>query len=340
MKEVVLFLSLIIASVAGYMYLKIYAKPAYFVDEFKLTKIKSDLNFDELVSTLIQDSVIRNKEDITLVSKLMGFDSRKSFPSGLYRFEKSNTVRELITILRSGRQTPINITFNSVRKVDELCGVIGEQIEVDSTELASYLFNQDNLDKWGYSKHNILSLFIPNTYEIFWNISKEKLIDRFVTENAKFWNTDNRKDKLEELGYSPAEVYTLASIVEKESNVKSERPTIAGVYLNRLDQGILLQADPTVVFASGQFDLRRVLNKHLAIDSPFNTYKYAGLPPGPICMPSISSIDAVLNAEKHDYLFFCAKPGYGQLHSFAKNLRQHNNNARKYRDWLRKERIK
>ena len=183
-----------------------------------------------------------------------------------------------------------------------------------------------------------MTLFIPNTYELFWNTSPKKLVERMATEHDKFYDK-LRKEKMKALELSSEEVYTLASIVQKETLVSAEKPRVAGVYINRLKRGQLLQADPTVVFASGEFGLRRVLNKHLAIDSPYNTYKYEGLPPGPIAMPDITTIDAVLNYEKHKYLYFCASPDNSGKHLFAKTLVQHNRNADKYRAYLNKRRI-
>ena len=173
-----------------------------------------------------------------------------------------------------------------------------------------------------------------------WNIAPEAIADRMEKEHQFFWSQNNRLQKAKEIGLSPTEVYTLASIVEKESQSKIERPIIAGLYLNRLKTGIPLQADPTVVFAVGDFTLRRVLNKHLEIDSPYNTYRFTGLPPGPICMPSISSLDAILNAEKHRYLYMCAKPDNSGLHVFAESLSEHNVNANRYRRWLNQRGIR
>ena len=185
----------------------------------------------------------------------------------------------------------------------------------------------------------MMSIFIPNTYQVYWNISPTELIDRMKKESDKFWSDKNRMDKLAKLEMTKEEVYTLASIVEKETNYVPEKATVAGVYLNRLNKGIMLQADPTVVFANNDFKIRRVLNKHLEKDSPYNTYKYAGLPPGPIAIASISSIDAVLENKDHKFLYFCAVPDNSGQHAFAKTLSQHNANARKFQRWLNKQRI-
>jgi UPF0755 protein len=191
-----------------------------------------------------------------------------------------------------------------------------------------------------YELETAMSAFIPNTYQIYWNTSPKAVLLRMIEEHDKFWDKENRRAKAEAMGYTPKEVYTLASIVETESQHKPERPRIAGVYINRLDRGIPLQADPSIVFALGDFSLKRILKKHLQVDSPYNTYKNAGLPPGPIYMSSISSIDAVLNYEEHDYLYFCAKPDFSRTHNFAKTLSAHNVNARNFHKWLNKRGVR
>ena len=215
---------------------------------------------------------------------------------------------------------------------------IATRFEFESSDLKESILDPKTLEMTGLNEYSIMSLFIPNTYRIFWNISPEDFIARMQTEHTNFWN-EQRMQKLNRIGLTKDQCYTLASIVQKESNLASEKPRIAGVYLNRLNRNMLLQADPTVVFAVGDFEIRRVLNRHLEIDSPYNTYKYAGLPPGPIAMPDISSIDAVLDAEDHNYLYFCVKPGNTFEHAFASSLTQHNQNARRYQRWLNSNRI-
>jgi UPF0755 protein len=182
-------------------------------------------------------------------------------------------------------------------------------------------------------------MFIPNTYQFFWNTDPKDFLNRMKREHDKFW-TKERLEKAKKIGLTPEEVFTLASIVEKETLAKEEKPVIASVYLNRLKRDMLLQADPTVVYAAKDFGIQRVLNKHLKIDSPYNTYKNKGLPPGPICMPDVGTIDSVLNAKDTDYLFFCAKPNGHGRHAFAKTNRQHVNNANRYRKWLNKNKIR
>jgi UPF0755 protein len=245
---------------------------------------------------------------------------------------------ELINMLRSGRQEPVSLTFNNLRTEKQLAKRLDSQLEMDSKSIMEF-FNSDSVAKaYGFDKYTLKCLFIPNTYEVYWNISVKDLFDRMQKEYNDFWS-NKRVRHAESLGMSKAEIITLASVVNEETRKDDEKKRIAGVYVNRLEKGMRLQADPTVVYAVGNFSIQRVLKKHYRIDSPFNTYKYGGLPPGPICFPEISSIDAVLNYEKHNYLYFCAKPDFSGYHNFAKTLKQHNRNAELYRRELNKRKI-
>jgi UPF0755 protein len=199
--------------------------------------------------------------------------------------------------------------------------------------------NPENIKSNNLTFESAATIFLPNTYQLYWNISAQGFYERMLSEYKKFWSAKGREDKAGTLGLSKTECSILASIVQKETNLKDEKSIIAGVYLNRIKRGMPLQADPTVVFAVGDFSIKRVLNKHLLFDSPYNTYLNVGLPPGPICLPETSSIDAVLNAQEHKYLYFCAKPGYDGAHLFATNLINHNRNAQIYQQWLNREGI-
>jgi UPF0755 protein len=210
-----------------------------------------------------------------------------------------------------------------------LAGRIGDQIEADSSSIVAYLTDVTNLSHLGFNAKTIPALFLPNTYEFYWNTDAEKFVEKMKGEYDKYWN-EERRNKARAIGLSPVQVSILASIVDKETNKTDEMPRIAGVYLNRLRSGWLLQADPTLVFAVGDFEMKRVLNIHKEVESPYNTYKYTGLPPGPICIPSLQSINAVLNAEKHKYYYFCAKEDFSGYHNFAKTLTEHNRNAARY----------
>ena len=297
--------------------------------------IPTDGTMSTLMDSLSQRHAIIDTTSFRWVANKMKFQKVKP---GKYTIKNNWNNKELIGLLRSGRESAVKLTFNNLRHVKDVAGAVSKEIEIDSVSLFNYLLSEEAIELTGLNKATMMTLFIPNTYELYWDLGAKELVERFKREKDKFW-TAERLNKAEKIGLSKEEVYTLASIVQKESNLKSEKPTIAGIYLNRLKKGILLQADPTVVFAVGDFSIRRVLNKHLEFDSPYNTYIYEGLPPGPIFMPDISTIDAVLDAEEHDYIYFCAGPGYNGKHQFAKTLSQHLANARKYHNWLNKEKI-
>lgn len=303
------------------------------LSEAEVITIPSDSDYEKVVSILEENAILKNSTTFRQVSKLMKYGPDQ-VPTGKYEIAPKWSNKQLISHLRSGRQKPINVTFNNQRTDVEVLGKIASYLELDSVSLIDFFHSPATLEKLDLDKENLVTLFVPNTYEMFWNVSKEKLLDRLIKEKDKFWAKDGRAKKAEAMKMTKAEVYTLASIVEKESLRKDEKPIIAGVYLNRIRNGIPLQADPTVVFGLKAFDLRRVLIKHLEMDTPYNTYMHAGLPPGPICLPAISSIDAVLENQKHKYLYFCAKPESNGGHLFAESLTQHNANARVYHRWL------
>lgn len=257
---------------------------------------------------------------------------------GHYILKDGMSNYQLVSMLRSGRQTPVKVVFNNIRTVEQLAGRISQQIEADSVSILNELRNDSCLKAEGFNQYNYASLFIPNTYEFYWNIDARGFVKKMKREYENFWN-ESRRGKAEHQNITPLQVSVLASIVDKETTKVSEMRTIAGVYMNRLKKRMALQADPTLVFALGDFEIHRVLDVHKEIESPYNTYKYAGLPPGPICIPSIAAIDAVLNAEEHKYFYFCAKDDLSGSHVFAKNLGEHNANAEKYRRALNKQRI-
>ncbi len=300
-------------------------------------KIPTGSNYNDVLRLLKKNKILYNYTSFDFIAGVMKYKKDKVAP-GRYILKGGMSNRELISMLRAGLQTPLNITFNNVRTVEELVGRISHYIEADSTEIVKLLHDSTYIAKLGYNKYNILTMFIPNTYQFFWNTDPEEFLERMKKEHDKFWN-NKRLEKANKIGLNPVEVFTLASIVEKETLANVEKPVIASVYLNRLKKGMLLQADPTVVYATQNFKLKRVLNKHLKVESPYNTYLNKGLPPGPICMPDVGTIDSVLNAKDTDYLFFCAKPNGHGRHAFAKTNRQHINNANKYRRWLNKNKI-
>jgi len=336
---VLLFLILIAAIAGFYLYNSVWASNVSIQDETADLYIPTGSNFSDLKNILESENMIENLGSFELTAKLMKYND-SSVKSGLYEIKKDWSNRQLIKHLRIGKQKPVNLTFNNFRTIEELIGAISRQVESDSISLLNYVTEQSFLDTLQISRDELLCQFLPNTYEVYWNTSIDKLVGKLLKEKEKFWSANNRIEKAQSLNLSPTEVCILASIVEKETLVADEKNTVAGVYLNRLKRNIMLQADPTVVYAVGDFSIRRVLNKHLEFDSPYNTYRYEGLPPGPIYLPDNNTVDAVLNPEEHSYLYFCAKPDNSGRHAFAKNLIDHNKNARTYQNWLNKRGIR
>lgn len=249
---------------------------------------------------------------------------------GRYAIDPDMNNQQLARKLAMGWQDPLNITISgSIRTFERLAAVLSRNLEIDSAGVLSHLRNDSLIASMGFDSVGIRAMFIPNTYQVYWTISEEELLKRMSREYERFWN-DTRKEKARMLGMTPLEVSTLASIVYEETKKTDEMPAVAGVYLNRLRINMPLQADPTLIFAAGDYTIRRVLKAHTRIDSPYNTYKNRGLPPGPISVPSIDAIDAVLNYQDHDYLYFCAKEDFSGYHNFAPTLREHMKNARRF----------
>jgi UPF0755 protein len=295
-------------------------------------RIRKGQGYEAVMDSIEAKDVIIDKLAFRFMAKLMNY--QKLVKPGMYELPDKATNYQLIGILRSGRQTPLRLTFNNVRMKDDLAAKLAQNLDADEDDFREMFSDSQYLKQFGFTPTTIMTMFIPNTYELYWNTTPEQLMDRMKKEYDKFWSKE-RIAKAKKLGLSKNEVSVLASIVEGEQNQHAdERPRIAGVYLNRLKKNMLLQADPTVVYAVGDFSIRRVLNVHLQTDSPYNTYKYKGLPPGPINLPSITSIDAVLNPEKHDYVYFCAKEDFSGYHNFAANEIDHKANARKYQKAL------
>jgi len=325
--------------VIGYVVYQWIEAPNVNHDGPRVIYISTGSTYEDVVSILKDSNILINDASFHRVASWMKYPE-SVIKAGKSTIKPSLSNRDLIGLLRSGNQTPIKLLVNNVRTVENLVARIGEQIETDSSTLLHYFLDPVTIEKYGLNSDNFLTLFIPNTYEVYWNVTPADLLARLKSEHDKFWSQKGRREKAIELGLSESQVYSLASIVEKETQARAERPTVAGLYLNRLKIGMPLQADPTIVFATKLFDLRRVLNVHLEVDSPYNTYKNAGIPPGPIYMPSLSSIDAVLNSEEHTYLYMCARPDDSGLHAFASNQRGHSINASRYHAWLNARGIK
>jgi len=326
------------AGVAGYLFWHAVYKNniALPEGEHRYLFIRTGSNYTDLINELSSIEFLINSNTFEWLAE------RKNLPNhiypGRYEIRAGMGNDELIDMLRSGAQKPLNVTFNNIRTLKQLAGVISQQIEADSLSLILEFYNNDNYSKAGLTPETFQLIYIPNTYEFYWNTSAKGFIKRMDTEYNRFWNT-SRKNKAEKLNLSPEEVSVVASIVDKETNRDDEKQRIAGVYLNRLRDGWKLQADPTAVYAfylANDSLLNRVYKKHTKIKSPYNTYIHKGLPPGPICIPSIAGIDAVLNAEDHEYMYFVAKADGSGYHQFSKTYKQHKAYAKKLHKELNK----
>jgi UPF0755 protein len=273
---------------------------------------------------------------------LNGLPRERNYPKnikpGRYLIKNRMSNNELVNMLRSGNQDVVRLTFNNVNTLQDLSEKVAGQLEFSASELLDLLEDSEVVESYGFNTFTIPAMFIPNTYEFYWNTNPEVFLKRMKREYDVFWNK-KRQAKAERIGLTPKEVITLASIVNKEVRFDDEKRRVAGLYMNRIQKGIRLQADPTLIFAHNDYSIRRVTNDLKKIDSPYNTYKNDGLPPGPICIPDIASIDAVLNFEKHNYIYMCAKADLSGYHSFAKTLKEHNKNARAYQKELNRRRI-
>lgn len=293
--------------------------------------------YDDVLAELEKKGIVKNVQFFDYVAKAMDYPT--AVKAGKYKLTKGLSNRRLIGNLRGGYQEAVKFRFENIRLKENFAALLGENFEADSTAFLQILNNEEVAEKFGFTEENFFSMFIPNTYEVYWNTAPDKIVARFHDEYNKFWTTA-RKEKAAALNLTQQEVSILASIVKGEALHKDEMPKIAGLYLNRLKKGILLQADPTVIFANNDFTIRRVLNRHLTIDNPYNTYRFKGLPPGPIMLPSIVAIDAVLNYDKHDYIYMCAKDDFSGYHNFAVTQAEHLVNARKFQRALDARNIK
>lgn len=301
--------------------------------ENNIVFIPTKSSFNDVVKILDRNKQVLDTASFRKVAGMMNYN-KKIVKSGRYKINPSWSNRSLIRHLRAGKQAPVNLVLNHGWLLEDVAAKAAQFIEPDSSDLVKLFYDETYIKEYGYTTETLMSLFIPNTYEFFWNKNEKDFFQRMLKEHKRFWNSKDRLAKAEKLGMNPIEVYTLASIVEREISKNEEKKRVAGLYLNRIKDGMRLMADPTAKFATRDFKASRILYKHTRFDSPFNTYLYDGLPPGPISMASITSIDAVLNAEDHEYFYMCSKPDYSGYHVFSKSLEEHNRKANKYHRWL------
>ena len=332
--SVVLIAALLIFGIK--LYSDIFSKNTKFSENELYVNIPSDANYEEVKKIITP--FIDNMDKFEMVASKRSYI--QNVKSGRFLIKKGMNNFELISALRNN--IPVKLAFNNQERIENVVGRVSSQIEADSVSLMKIFTDSTFLKVNGFTKDNVISICIPNTYEFYWNTKADKFCDKMIKEYNKFWNTE-RTSQAQKLGLTPVQVMTLASIVHKETVKKDERPRVAGVYLNRLRLGMLLQADPTVIFAKkkklADFNIviKRVFSNDLKIDSPYNTYFYSGLPPGPIAMPDITAIEAVLKPENHNYIYFCASVTRFGYHEFATNESEHEVNRTNYINWLRKQ---
>lgn len=336
--KIILAIFLIVLVIGGYFGLNIYK--TYMAPNItgseKYIYVKTGASYDDFLNDLTNKDVLKSIGSFKEAAGKMNL--AKNLKPGRYGVKEGMNNRTLINKLKSGNQDAVKLKFQNIRKKENFAAYLAKNMEADSLAFIKVLDSAALLEKNGFNTDNIYTMFIPNTYEMYWNISPLEFFEKMLKQYDKFW-TEERKRKAAALNLTPIKATILASIVDSEALYDKEMPTIAGLYLNRLNRGILLQADPTVIFANDDFTVKRVTNRLLSVDSKYNTYKYAGLPPGPITMPSINAIDAVLNREVNNYIYMCAKEDFSGYHNFAETVVQHEINAKKYREALNKRNI-
>lgn len=329
-KKLLLVLVLLVAAGAGWLYYEVMVRPVVPAGDTAITvTIPAGSSYEVALDSLARHGVSPNRAIFDPLAERMNW-KRTEMRAGRFNVDPGMTAVQLLRRLRGGEQQTVKVVLTTEREPMNVAAKAARFLDTDSLSIVRLLQNEAYLEEIGYTKETLQTLFIPNTYELYWNASPREFVERMIKEHQRFWDADNRREKAAALGLSPAEVYTLASIVYSESLARSEQARIAGLYLNRLEQGIKLQSDPTAVFATRAFGISRVLFKHIEYEHPYNTYTNYGLPPGPITMPSVSAIDAVLNAEEHDYIFMCAKGDNSGLHNFASSAAGHARNKAVY----------
>jgi len=337
MKKVLLFLFFVILAIVAYCAWLVIGPATGFKENVKYLYIPSDSARKELVMHIIErDSFVRNPNTFSMLANRL--DYWKNIKPGKYKIENGYSVSKIVRELKNGQQEQVKLVIIKFRTKEALAGAIGRKLEVDSLKFISFLNNNDSLKAFGMDSNTVMSALFPDTYTYFWSTTASKVYHKFYDEYKRVW-TSERRQKAASHNLTPTQAYILASIIEEETNDAADKPIMASVYLNRLAKGIRLGADPTVKFAMKRFDLKRIYEKYTEVESPYNTYRNAGLPPGPICTPSLETLDAVLNAPQTDYLYFVANSDFSGKHVFSSSYEEHLKYAKLYQDalneWMR-----
>jgi len=298
--------------------------------------IHTGASYEDVYKTIRDEGIVKDSTTFNWAALNMKYNLRVK--AGKYRLHEGMSNRRLINMLASGTQEPVILAFHTMRLKQQFAGFVSKKLEPDSTAILNLLDSAAFVQQYGFTTDDVYTMFLPNSYQFYWNTSPEKFFKRMYANYQKFW-TPERKERAAEINLSPVQVSILASIVDAEALHDDEMPTIAGLYLNRLKIGMKLESDPTVIFAENDFTIHRVLNKYLTINSPYNTYLHTGLPPGPVMMPSINAINSVLDYKKNDYLYMCAKADFSGYHAFATNVADHLVNAHKFQEALNERHI-
>lgn len=334
MKKIILILFSVAMLVTSFLAWRFFGPSSYFKTPIKFLYIPSNSATKNTVLELLKkDSVVSSTTSFNWLAKRMGYWDQ--IKPGKYKIEPRNSIFNIIRVLRNGRQSPVNLVITKIRTKEDLASLTGKKFECDSLSMIRYLTNNESLRKYKLDSNTVITAVFPNTYTFFWNTTPDKIFNKLIRQYNDFW-TPERKSLAADKGLNPQTAYILASIIEEETNKNDEKGNIASVYLNRINKGMKLGADPTVKFALRDFGLKRVYNKHLSFESPYNTYRVAGLPPGPICTPSKTTIEAVLHAPETNYLYFVAKSDFSGHHTFATTYAQHLKYAREYQQALNK----
>lgn len=337
-KFIIAFIIIIILALGGtglFYYLRYFGPNV--TDNEEYLYIKTGSKFQDVYTTIREQDIVKDTTTFRWAAINMKYPGRVK--PGKYRLEKGMSNRRFINMLAAGNQEPVKVTFKTYRLKNQFAAAVSQQLEADSVSLLKLMDSTEFVKKYNFTPETVYTMFLPNSYEFYWNTSAEQFFNKMHDYYEKFWTLE-RKKQAADLGLSQTEVSILASIVDWEALHDDEMPSIAGLYLNRLKKGMKLQADPTVIFSTGDFTIRRVLNRHLITNSPYNTYLHTGLPPGPIMMPSVNAVKAVLSPQKSNYLYMCAKEDFSGYHNFADNEAEHRINARKFQQALNERNIK
>jgi UPF0755 protein len=333
MKKIAVYLIVAVFIIALIVVWMVVGSATSFSENKKYLLVYTGKSDQASVMKYIEDNdLIKHPGLFQFVAKQLGV--WKKLKPGRFEITKGESILSIARMLRNNRQTPVKLVINKLRTKEDLAAIIGKNFESDSAAVIDFITNRDSISKFDVNDYTFMTIVIPNTYTLFWNTTPGKIFRRLKTEEENFWQKNDRLSKAEQMGFTPQQVYTIASIVEEETNKQDEKGNVASVYINRYHAGMPLGADPTIKFALKDFGLKRIYEKYLQVESPYNTYKNRGLPPGPICTPSSKTIDAVLNSPKTDYMYFVAKSDFSGYHTFSSNYAQHLQHAKEYQKAL------